>query len=211
MTFRALHLTHRISKEAHTFWASLQWSSTLRMATSLACQAGGLSTPTRLHSSPQRALETNCTPTAPCMTAGSPRTCSNSGSRVGGGPRSHSLAFLLLGDCPACCLIEGLLQMTILESWKVTCFCGLVRLGLGEWVCLPLESLWESPPARVLVHLWHHPHNLLLKWPQLWEHWQSPCFILVANWLSLLILSLSQWVATSTHQWASLALASSWL
>ena len=53
------------------------------------------------------------------------------------------------------------------------CFHGLV--GLGDWVHLPLKSLWQSPPAGLLVCLQHHPHGLLHEWPQLWECWQLPC------------------------------------
>ena len=123
------------------------------------------------------------------------------------GPKSYT-AGLLYGDCPICHHLKWSSSNDESGSLKVTYFHGLVGLGLGDGVCLPFESLWQSPPAGVLVHLWFHPCDLLHRWSQLWECQQSHCFILVADQLNLSIFSYSRWVATCACWWASLASAS---
>ena len=137
----------------------------------------------------------------------SPKKDSSSGSRVGRSPRSQSVVSLLLDACPICCFSEG--SSSNDDSWfkKVTCLLSWVGLGLGEWAHLPLRTFEWSPWVVVLVHLLWHPRDCLLEWIWLLECWQLVGCVLVADWLNLSVLSSSRWAATSTCQWASLALA----
>ena len=102
---------------------------------------------------------------------------------------------------------------------------GLVLLWCWLWVLKGDPLPWPSragtrglglPPIGIPLaifpswgSLWLHPHDLLHGWSQLWECWWSPCFILVTDWLSLLICSSSRLVAASAHWWVSLASVSS--
>ena len=173
--------------------------------TNQACLVCSLSTLPRPHSFPLMALVRGHTPFHFLCSSWLPRKCSISGSRVSGCPKLHSAGCLLWGDCSGCCFIKWSSLDIDSRSLKATCLCGLKGLGLGDWVCLPFESLWQSPPAW---HLWLHPCDFLCRWSWLWECWQSSCFILVANWLSLSICSSSRCVATSACWWVSLASAS---
>ena len=98
-----------------------------------------------------------------------PSKCSSSGSRVGGGPRLHFLASPLLGAYHLCHLIKGSSLQDDSRLQKVTRLLGLVGLGLGDWVHLPLEFLQLSPLTGVWVHLHWHPLDHFFKWPLLWE------------------------------------------
>ena len=85
---------------------------------------------------------------------------------------------------------------------------GAGTRGLG---LPPLWVPWVIFPVGVLVCLWLHPCDFLGGWSWLEEHQQLPGFVLVADWLSLLILSSSRWAATNACRWASVASESLWL